>query len=96
MVTCPHILAPLGSSMKRAVRWAFEGEFAKHLVMPMQGLYCSPHKQPGMINVKQKHCAFEGCTNRPSFNFPGASLTIFLCQYAIYAGSIWQCQVYRR
>ena len=37
----------------------------------VQGLYCSPHKQPGMVNVKQKHCAFEGCTNRPSFNFPG-------------------------
>ncbi len=45
----------------------------ERMVMGLQGLYCSPHKQPGMINVKQKHCAFEGCTNRPSFNFPGAT-----------------------
>ena len=45
-----------------------------HMMIVVQGLYCSPHKQPGMINVKQKHCAFEGCTNRPSFNFPGATL----------------------
>ena len=41
------------------------------LIASMQGLYCSPHKQPGMVNVKQKHCAYENCTNRPSFNFPG-------------------------
>lgn len=51
---------------------------AECVVTGMQGLYCSPHKQPGMINVKQKHCAFEGCTNRPSFNFPGAILATLL------------------
>ena len=43
----------------------------KTLIASTQGLYCSPHKQPGMVNVKQKHCAYENCTNRPSFNFPG-------------------------
>ena len=47
----------------------------KHVCM--QGLYCSPHRQPGMVNVKQKRCVTEGCTNRPSFNNPGDHNPVF-------------------
>ena len=47
----------------------------KHVCM--QGLYCSPHRQAGMVNVKQKRCVTEGCTNRPSFNNPGDHNPVF-------------------
>ena len=61
------------SGLTRERGYSIQVCVAERMVMGMQGLYCSPHKQPGMINVKQKHCAFERCTNRPSFNFPGAN-----------------------
>ena len=37
------------------------------------GLYCSQHKQDGMININHKRCMFLNCAKRPSFNFTGAA-----------------------
>ena len=36
-----------------------------------RGLYCSIHKKPGMINVKNKQCTEEGCMKQPSYNHKG-------------------------
>lgn len=49
----------------------------------VQGLYCSPHRQPGMVNVKQKRCAAEGCTNRPSFNHQGEATGLYCSQHKL-------------
>jgi len=35
------------------------------------GKYCATHKPDGMINVKDKRCANQGCAQRPSFNILG-------------------------
>jgi hypothetical protein len=35
------------------------------------GRFCSAHKENGMINVKDKRCLTEGCSQRPSFNILG-------------------------
>lgn len=35
------------------------------------GKFCSTHKEPDMINVKDKRCIEEGCCQRPSFNILG-------------------------
>jgi hypothetical protein len=32
--------------------------------------YCNGHKQPEMVNVKDKKCEHEGCNKRPNFNNP--------------------------
>jgi len=31
---------------------------------------CVEHKEPGMINVVQKNCEYEGCTKQPCYNLP--------------------------
>jgi len=36
-----------------------------------KGRFCSTHKEQGMINVKDKRCHTEGCSQRPSFNILG-------------------------
>lgn len=41
------------------------------------GLYCSQHKQEGMIDIKHKRCVFPDCSKRPSFNYTGAAA--YLC-----------------
>ena len=35
------------------------------------GSYCSVHKLPNMIDVKNKKCIFKGCKTQPTFNFKG-------------------------
>ena len=35
-----------------------------------KALYCSEHKLPNMINVKDKRCIHENCNTRPTFNLP--------------------------
>ena len=35
------------------------------------GRFCSSHKEPDMINVKDKRCSQDGCCQRPSFNILG-------------------------
>ena len=42
-----------------------------------QGHFCASHRVAGMVNVKQKRCAAEGCNNRPSFNHLGEPNGIF-------------------
>ncbi len=39
------------------------------------GLYCSQHKQEGMIDIKHKRCMHPDCPKRPSFNYTGAPCT---------------------
>ena len=34
------------------------------------GVRCVEHKEPGMINVMQKNCEYEGCTKQPCYNLP--------------------------
>ena len=38
-----------------------------------RGLFCSTHKEPGMVNVVSKPCQHPGCTKQPSFNMPGCT-----------------------
>ena len=33
-------------------------------------LYCFEHKEPDMINVKDKKCEHEGCLTKPIFDLP--------------------------
>ena len=34
-----------------------------------KGIYCSKHKLNGMIDIKTKKCAENGCNIQPSFNY---------------------------
>ena len=33
---------------------------------------CSAHKEPGMVDLRNKHCDHPGCTTSPSFALPGS------------------------
>jgi len=44
-----------------------------------QGICCSMHRKPDMIDVKHKICVFTGCTKRPNFNIIGETVGI-LCK----------------
>ena len=44
-------------------------------------IYCSKHKEEGMIDVKHKTCAHEGCTTLPSYNLPGQTIGIYCSQH---------------
>lgn len=33
--------------------------------------FCPRHKRPGLVDVINRTCAFEGCRKRPHYNFPG-------------------------
>lgn len=41
--------------------------------------FCNDHKEPGMVNVKNKSCQETNCKRSPSFGFPGTKKGIF-CQ----------------
>jgi hypothetical protein len=41
------------------------------------GIYCNSHKEPGMIDVKNKKCKYEECTKRPNFNFEGENKGLY-------------------
>jgi hypothetical protein len=41
------------------------------------GIFCSTHKENGMINVKDKSCKYQDCNKRPNFNFKGNKTGIF-------------------
>ena len=43
--------------------------------------YCASHKQIGMIDVKNKHCVFEGCNITPSFNFENEKTAIYCASH---------------
>lgn len=47
---------------KRKSMYNFEGNKA---------IYCSEHKQPGMVDLNHKKCLFTGCKTNPAFNFKG-------------------------
>ena len=34
-------------------------------------MYCGEHQLAGMVNVVNKRCEVQGCTKRPSVNYPG-------------------------
>lgn len=36
-----------------------------------QQLFCSAHRQDGMVDLRNKHCAEEGCSKRPTHAFDG-------------------------
>jgi len=44
-----------------------------HTAGNARGLFCSTHKEPGMVNVVSKPCQHPGCTKQPSFNMPGCT-----------------------
>ena len=41
------------------------------------GMFCSQHKSEGMVDIKHKRCAQEGCNKRPSFNYTGEMRALF-------------------
>ncbi len=45
---------------KKTSTYNFEGNKA---------MYCSQHKQSGMIDIRHKKCLFDGCKINPAFNF---------------------------
>ena len=45
------------------------------------GLYCAEHKQPGMMNVKNKKCISPGCPKRPHFNQPGETGGLYCAEH---------------
>jgi hypothetical protein len=36
-----------------------------------KGRFCKEHKEPNMVDVKNKTCEADGCTIRPNYNIPG-------------------------
>jgi hypothetical protein len=44
-------------------------------------IFCSQHKQEGMINVKSKRCSHDQCKKQPNFNFEGRKIAIFCSQH---------------
>ena len=40
-------------------------------------LYCSVHKLPGMVNVKNKTCTQPGCKTRPYYNKEGETIPLY-------------------
>ena len=42
-----------------------------------KALYCSDHKEKGMIDVKNKKCESEGCDKQPSYNTPGETKGLY-------------------
>jgi len=46
-----------------------------------KAIYCSKHKQEGMIDVKHKTCQFEGCQTRSSFGYIGSKKAIYCSKH---------------
>ena len=42
-----------------------------------KALYCSVHKQEGMVNVKYKRCIQEGCKKQPNYNKEGEKRALY-------------------
>jgi len=42
-----------------------------------QALYCSEHKEDGMVDVKNKKCKHEGCKTRPIYNIEGEKQALY-------------------
>jgi hypothetical protein len=36
-----------------------------------RGMFCSEHKETGMVDIVNKKCQFDGCNTRPNYNKPG-------------------------
>ena len=57
------------------VKCKYDGCAVKNAVYAKPGekiaKYCASHKEPGMIDIKNKRCDFEGCTTRPYYGKPG-------------------------
>ena len=44
-------------------------------------IYCSKHKENGMINIESKRCGFEGCNKVPAFNFEGTKIGMWCASH---------------
>ncbi len=44
-------------------------------------LFCSEHKQEGMVDIKSKRCEYDGCKTQPTFNFEGQKMAIFCSKH---------------
>ena len=40
-------------------------------------LFCSKHKFPNMINIRDKTCMYENCNTRPNFNYKDVKSPIY-------------------
>ena len=43
--------------------------------------FCKQHKQPNMINVKDKTCEYVGCNTQPTYNLPGQTKARFCSEH---------------
>ena len=46
-----------------------------------KALYCSEHKQDGMVNVKSKTCIHEGCKTIPNYNNEGETKALYCSEH---------------
>ena len=46
-----------------------------------KGRFCSKHKEPNMIDVKNKKCEFDGCQIEPTYNIKGEKKTRFCSKH---------------
>ncbi len=44
-------------------------------------LFCSEHKKPNMVDVKNKKCIYKGCTKRPNFNNISEKIGIYCSKH---------------
>jgi len=52
-----------------------------------KGLYCSKHKEPGMVCVKAEKCKHSGCIKQPTFNYEGETKRLY-CSVHKEAGMV--------
>ena len=73
-VPCQAAVVPLpGGEPKRCGEPGCKKFPTYNLEGSEHGNFCARHKQPGMVDVKNKRCAHAGgCKKWPSFNVPGA------------------------
>ena len=48
-----------------------------NIIGELKALYCSAHKQEGMVDVKNKTCIHEGCKKQPVFNIDGETKALY-------------------
>lgn len=48
-----------------------------NIIGSVRGAYCFAHMKPGMVDVKNKTCKYDGCYIRPSFNYPNQKRGIY-------------------
>jgi len=48
-----------------------------------QGIYCTTHKENGMIDVINRRCSYEGCTIRPNYNYENKRLPLYCCHHKL-------------